>query len=144
MRDAPVVACEISDPPTTPRGTSRSSPDGLTTFMAAAYARGRSAASGSGRHAGELAAGDVEHLAVHEVRPRRAQEEHARGRLLGRAGAAEGDDHRGHGAHLLRDAELHLLPVDLHRVVGLLGGGEARLDPAEGDGVDVDLELAPL
>src|SRR5579862_1517968 len=29
---APVVACEISDPPTTPRGTSRSAP-GLTTFI---------------------------------------------------------------------------------------------------------------
>src|SRR5205085_9098105 len=32
MFRAPVVACEISDPPTTPRGTSRSAP-GLTTFI---------------------------------------------------------------------------------------------------------------
>src|SRR5215212_8328120 len=31
---APVVACEISAPPTTPRGTSRSSSLGFTTFMA--------------------------------------------------------------------------------------------------------------
>src|SRR5580704_8054456 len=30
---APVVACEISDPPTTPRGTSWSAP-GFTTFIA--------------------------------------------------------------------------------------------------------------
>src|SRR6185436_15967750 len=30
---APVVACEISAPPTTPRGTSRSSSLGFTTFM---------------------------------------------------------------------------------------------------------------
>src|SRR5678815_2201039 len=30
---APVVAWEISAPPTTPRGTSRSSPLGFTTFM---------------------------------------------------------------------------------------------------------------
>src|SRR5215217_6762902 len=34
------------------------------------------------RHPRELAAGDVEHLAVHVVRPRRAEEEHAAGRLL--------------------------------------------------------------
>src|ERR1700733_9709963 len=32
MLCAPVVACEISDPPTTPRGTSWSAP-GLTTFI---------------------------------------------------------------------------------------------------------------
>src|SRR5215212_10796706 len=35
---APVVACEISEPPTTPRGTSRSGP-GLTTFMSVAVRR---------------------------------------------------------------------------------------------------------
>src|SRR5919197_6597589 len=35
MLVAPVVACEISAPPTTPRGTWRTSPDGLTTFIGA-------------------------------------------------------------------------------------------------------------
>src|SRR3954447_568067 len=34
MLVAPVVDCETSAPPTTPRGTSRSTWDGLTTFMA--------------------------------------------------------------------------------------------------------------
>src|SRR6478672_5305317 len=34
MFTAPVVACEISAPPTTPLGTARSSSLGLTTFMA--------------------------------------------------------------------------------------------------------------
>src|SRR5215208_5705604 len=33
MFTAPAVACEISAPPTTPRGTSRSSSLGFTTFM---------------------------------------------------------------------------------------------------------------
>src|SRR5215208_2802584 len=122
---APVVAWEISDPPATPRGVSRSSAEGLTSLM-------------SGRHTRELAAGDVEHLTVHEVRPRRAEEEDASGGLLRRAGAAERDEHRRHPAHLVRDAELDLLPADLHHVVGVLGGGEPRLDVAEGDGVDVD------
>src|SRR3954447_23894622 len=37
---APVVACETSAPPTTPRGTSRSSP-GLTTFTVRVYADAR-------------------------------------------------------------------------------------------------------
>src|ERR671914_2855526 len=36
---APVVACEISAPPTTPRGTSRSWPACLTTFMAGSLVR---------------------------------------------------------------------------------------------------------
>src|SRR5215217_5562579 len=131
MLVAPVVALEISDPPTTPRGVARSSAEGLTSFM-------------SGSHTGELPAGDVEHLAVDEVRPRRAEEEDAAGGLLGRAGAAERDQHRRHPAHLVRDPELDLLAADLHRVVLDLGGGQARLDPPERDGVDVDLELAPL
>src|SRR6185312_13557594 len=134
MRVAPAVAWEISAPPTTPRGTSRSSSVRLTTFMDARLRR----------HAGELAAGDVQHLAVDEVRPRRAEEEHAAGRLLGGAGAPERDQHRGHAAHLVGDAELDLLAADLHRVVLDLGCGEAGLDPAERDRVDVDLELAPL
>ena len=59
-------------------------------------------------------------------------------------GPAERDQHRGHPAQLVRDAELDLLAADLHRVRVVLGGGQARLDVAEGDGVDVDLELAPL
>src|SRR3954447_27026863 len=134
MRVAPAVAWEISAPPTTPRGTSRSSSVRLTTFMGRRLRR----------HAGELAAGDVEDLAVDEVRPRRAQEEHAARGLLGGPGAPERDEHRGHAAHLVGDAELDLLAVDLHLVVVDLGGGQAGLDPAERDGVDVDLELAPL
>src|SRR5690242_363568 len=36
---APVVACEISAPPTTPRGTSRSSSLGFTTLMAVSLRR---------------------------------------------------------------------------------------------------------
>ena len=35
-------------------------------------------------------------------------------------------------------------PSDLHRVLVDLGLRQARVDEAEGDGVDVDLELAPL
>src|SRR3954463_9485212 len=120
---APVVACEISDPPTTPRGVTCSRAEGLTTRI------------DSGGHAGELAAGDVEDLPVDEVRPRRAEEEDAARGLLRRAGAAERDEHRGHPAHLLRDAQLDALAVDLHLVVLHLGGGESRLDPAERDRV---------
>ena len=40
--------------------------------------------------------------------------------------------------------ELHLLAADLHAVVVDLRLGEARVDEAERDRVDVDLELAPL
>src|SRR3954453_885396 len=134
MRVAPAVAWEISAPPTTPRGTARSSSLRLTTFMGRRLRR----------HAGELAAGDVEDLAVDEVRPRRTEEEHAAGRLLGGAGTPQRDQQGGHAAHLVRDAELDLLAADLHLVVVDLGRGQARLDPAEGDRVDVDLELAPL
>src|SRR3712207_2126460 len=126
MLCAPAVAWEISDPPRTPRGTSRSGP-GLTTFMSEVHAR-------------ELAAGHVEHLAVHEVRPRRAEEEDAAGGLLGRAGAPERDEHRAHAAQLLGDAELDLLAVDLHDVLVGLGRGKPRLDEAEGHRVAVDLE----
>src|SRR5688500_6881927 len=128
---APVVALEISEPPTTPRGVARSSADGLTSLM-------------SRSHTGELPTGDVEHLAVHEVRPRRAEEEHAAGGLLGRAAAAERDNHRLHPAHLVRDAQLHLLPADLDLVPLDLRRRQPCLDPAERDRVDVDLELAPL
>src|SRR3712207_298627 len=128
---APVVAWEISEPPTTPRGTSRSGP-GLTTFMALEV------------HPRGLAAGHVEHLAVDVVRPRRAQQEDRAGRLLRRARPAEGDEHRPHAAQLLGDAELHLLAVDLHDVVVGLRGGQPGLDEPEGDRVAVDLELAPL
>ena len=66
------------------------------------------------------------------------------GGLLGRAGAAERDHHRRQAAHLVGDPELHLLPVDLDLVRVDLGGRQARLDEAERDRVDVDLELAPL
>src|SRR6185437_6761471 len=69
-----------------------------------------------GSHPDELAAGDVEHLAVHVVGPRRAQEEDPARCLLRRAGAPERDQHRGHLAHLLGNAELDLLAADLHRV----------------------------
>src|SRR3954447_8958507 len=125
MRVAPAVAWEISAPPTTPRGTSRSSSVRLTTFMGRRLRR----------HAGELAAGDVEDLAVDEVRPRRAEEEHAAGRLLPRLGAPQRDQHGGHPPHLVENAELALLAADLHLVVVDLGRGQARLDPAEGDRV---------
>src|SRR5687768_10758262 len=100
---APVVALEISEPPTTPRGVARSSVDGLTSLM-------------SRSHTGELPAGDVEHLAVDEVRPRGAEEEDAAGGLLGRAAAAQRDEHRLHAAHLVGDPELDRLAVDLHPV----------------------------
>src|ERR1039458_1106221 len=98
----------------------------------------------SASHPAEHPAGDVDGLALYVVRPRRAQEEHATGRLLGCRGAAERDQHRGHLAQLLGDAELHLLAADLHAVLVVLRLGEAGVDEAEGDGVDVDLELAPL
>src|SRR3712207_573523 len=127
---APAVAWEISDPPTTPRGSSRSGP-GLTTFISEVHPR-------------ELPAGHVEDLAVDEVRPRRAEQEDAAGGLLRRAGAAQRDEHRAHAAQLLGDAELHLLAVDLHDVLGVLGRRQARLDEAERDRVAVDLELPPL
>src|SRR5215217_6366749 len=131
MLVAPVVALEISDPPTTPRGVARSSAEGLTSFM-------------SGSHTGELPTGDVEDLPVDEVRPRRAEEEDAAGGLLGRAGASERDEQRRHLPKLLGDAELHGLAVDLHRVVRFLCRRQTRVDEAERNGVDVDLELAPL
>src|SRR3712207_7217741 len=79
MFEEPAVAWETSLPPTTPRGTSRSSPDDLTSLM------GRTLRL----HPGQLAAGDVEHLAVDVVRPRRAQEEDAARRLLRGARAPE-------------------------------------------------------
>src|SRR5215212_4561231 len=127
---APVVAWETSEPPTTPRGVSRSGP-GLTTFISEVHAR-------------ELPAGHVDDLAVDEVRPWRAeQEDRARG-LLRRARAAERDEHRAHAAQLLGDAELDLLAVDLHDVLVGLRRGEPRLDEPERDRVAVDLELAPL
>src|SRR3954454_17243882 len=55
-------------------------------------------------HPRELPTGDIEHLAVHEVGPRGAEEERAPGRLLGRARAAERYQHAGHAADLVRDA----------------------------------------
>ena len=65
-------------------------------------------------------------------------------RLLGGARAADGDERRRHAAHLLGDAELDLLAADLGHVGVVLGRRQAGLDPAEGDRVDVDLELTPL
>src|ERR687898_2163549 len=110
---APAVACEISWPPTTPRGVSRSSPPACTTFMPRQPSPNPRGPAPLGGHAGELPAGDVEDLAVDEVRPRRAQEEDASGGLLRRAGAAERDQHRRHPAHLVGDAELDGLAADL-------------------------------
>src|SRR3712207_4259066 len=92
-------------------------------------------------HAGELPARDVQGLAVHVVRPGRAQEEDAAGGLLRGARPPERDEHRGHAAQLVGDAELDLLAPDLHDVGVLLGGRQAGFDVAEGDRVDVDLEL---
>src|SRR5436190_18744368 len=135
---APAVAWEISPPPTTPRGTSRSTPDGLTTLMGRAESNPATrprARRSSGRHAGELPARDVEHLPVDVVRPRRAEEEHAAGGLLRAARAPQRDQHGGHAAHLVRDPELDLLAADLHDVVGVLGRGQPGLDVAERDRV---------
>src|SRR4051812_8265877 len=125
MFDAPVVTCDTSAPPTTPRGTRRSAP-GLTTCMRARLLPdpivgnpqiGDSTlrARMSCRHARELPAGDVQRLPMDEVRPRRAEEEDAAGRLLGRSRAPERDDVRRHAAHLLRDPELDRTTADLHR-----------------------------
>ena len=57
----------------------------------------------------------VKHLAVNEVRPRRAEEEDRAGSLLRRPGPAERDDRRGQLAHLRRDAERDLVPALLDR-----------------------------
>src|SRR5207302_7459356 len=67
-------------------------------------------------HPAELPAGHVEHLAVHEVRPRGAQEEDAPGRLLRRSRAAQRDQHRAHSPQLLGNPQLDLLAADLHHV----------------------------
>src|SRR5919106_2275491 len=134
MCAAPVVCCETSAPPTTPRGTKWSGP-GLTTCIARkdysrirlsetrrtetrrsdarVFSSRRVQGDPSARHPRELPAGDVQHLAMDEVRPRRAEEEHAAGGLLRRAGPPERDDVRRHPAHLLGDAELHRLAADL-------------------------------
>src|SRR4051794_41120215 len=134
MFTAPVVAWEISAPPTTPRGTSRSSPLGCTTLIAPTLrppdAGDDLRATPSRRHARELPAGDVEHLAVHEVGPRRAQEEDAARRLLRRARTPERDQHRRHPAQLVGDPQLHRLAPDLHYVGFVLGGRQPRLDVA--------------
>src|SRR5438105_1927004 len=61
-----------------------------------------------------------------------------------RTAPAERDRERRHLAHLLGDPQLDLAPAGLDRFPLLLGRGEARLDEAEGNRVDVDLELAPL
>src|SRR3954462_14707713 len=84
------------------------------------------------RHAGELATGDVQGLAVDVVAPWRTQEEDAAGGLLRGAGPAQRDQHGRHPAQLVRDAELHLLATDLHRVGLFLGRGQSGLDVAEG------------
>src|SRR3954447_19173578 len=60
-------------------------------------------------HAAELTAGHVQDLAVHVVRERRGQEQNRLGRLLGLRRAPERDDGARKLAHLLRDAECHLL-----------------------------------
>src|SRR5689334_1715136 len=96
-----VVARDTSCPAATPRGSSCAPPGGMT-FTRRAYpgARGRNIGR-LRRHPAELAAGDVEHLAVDVVAARRAEEEHAPGGLLGRARAAQRDQHGGHAAQLL-------------------------------------------
>src|SRR6185312_8614156 len=123
-----------------------SSPPNTSPAMRAAMTRAtvRFPAVRSARHPAELATGDVERLAVDVVRPRRAEDEDAARGLLRRRAPAERDQHRRHLPHLLGDAELDLLAATLDRLGALLGGGQARLDEAEGHGVHVDLELAPL
>ena len=64
----------------------------------------------SGVHPAELAAGDVEDLAVDVVGERRAEEEHRAGGLLGlRPAGRAGSSSPSHRPHLLGDAELDLL-----------------------------------
>src|ERR1035437_6880928 len=110
----------------------------------AAWGRAAVGVCVSAAHATEQPAGDVQGLPVDIVGPRRAQEEDASGGLVGAGGSTERDQHGGPLGHLLGDAELDRLPVLLHGVLVDLGLREARVDEAEGDGVDVDLELAPL
>src|SRR4051794_12283853 len=86
----------------------------------------------SGVHAPELAARDVEDLAMDVVREIRGEEEDGAGRLGGLGGTPERNDHRGHRPLLLRDPELDLLAPSFDRLGLLLGLGEAGLHEAKG------------
>src|SRR5215213_1831513 len=94
-------------------------------------------------HASE-AAGHFEHLPRDVVAQRRGEEEDGAGRLLGRAAAPGGDELEGHLAVGLRDAETDVGRLARHALARLLRLREPRLDEAEGDGVDLDVELPPL
>src|SRR5215207_9267256 len=123
MLVAPVVAWETSAPPTTPRGTSRSTWDGLTTFMAVSLPAGgrcrprvrhavgmaptRWGIAGLGRIAA-LVAGDFPHVpdaelvAVGSRSPERAE-----------AFAREHGARRAHGsyAELIADPEVDVVYI---------------------------------
>src|SRR5215207_3721404 len=94
-------------------------------------------------HASEPA-GHFEHLAGDVVAQRRGEEEDGAGRLLGRAAAARGDETEGDLAVRLRDAETDVGRLARHALARLLRLRQPRLDEAEGDGVDLYVELPPL
>src|SRR5215207_11336598 len=89
-------------------------------------------------------AGHFEHLAGDVVAQRGGEEEDGAGRLLGRAAAARGDETEGDLAVRLRDAETDVGRLARHALARLLRLRQARLDEAEGDGVDLYVELPPL
>ena len=127
----------------------RQGPEMSAQSMAGADRTGRAAEDpvgvvSSAVHPRELAAGHVDDLAVDVVGVVGAEQQDRSGRLLRLGGAAERDHHLPHLPHLLGDPELDLLALTLDLAGVLLGGGEARLDEAEGDGIAVDLELTPL
>src|SRR5829696_834024 len=94
-------------------------------------------------HASE-SAGHLEHLAGDVVAEGRGEEEDGAGRLLGRAAAPRGDEPEGDFAVGLRDAERDVGRLAREPLARLLRLRQPRLDEAEGDGVDLDVELPPL
>jgi hypothetical protein len=84
---------------------------------------------------------------VDEVGVLRAEEGDGPRRIRRLSGTPERNGHPRHLTHLFRDAERDLLGAlagCLHRLALLLCLGQAGLDEAEGDGIAVDLELAPF
>src|SRR5215204_1075461 len=87
------------------------------------------------------AAGHFEHLTRDVVAQGRGEEEDGSGRLLRRAAAPHRDELEGDLAVGLRDAEADVGRLARERSARLFGLREPRLDEAEGDGVDLDVEL---
>src|SRR5688500_8318691 len=90
------------------------------------------------------AARHFEHLPRDVVAQVRGEEEDRAGRLLGRAAAPGGDEPEGDFAAGLRDAERDVGRLASDPAARLLRLREPRLDEAEGDGVDLYVELPPL